>query len=171
MKLQPNKIYVTLGGTATSIGSKTPVTWGYDRVKFLRYEKEFLIVQTPWDSEVVLPSYYKLEETKETQIRSEFPLLGSYESLITIPFADALTLGLCKEIEIPVQTTINDDITNAVITYLFTPQTVAATASHFGVRYQKIRYIIKQLKAKGYGGQSFHISQDVITNKIQIKKV
>lgn len=177
-------IYVTKGGLLTfATGEQFP--WGYDRVKFIKYTEQGILVHTPWGSECALAPDYPLFETKETLIRSEFPLRGVHETRETIPFDKALELKICKELSkkevrkqlhnantsISTNTVQNKQTpskskTGEVATDIFTQdfikyfedyKTLAEAAKHFKISYQKVRYTLKKIKNKGYQTNRFSI--------------
>jgi len=182
VQLDIGKIYVTNGGLVTLSDQKDPVPWGYDRVRLIKITKEHFIVETPWASTVALPLNYSLAPTNETVIRSEFCLENNYISCETIPFAVALKRGICKELTAEEVANLKSPktvsgkssksgITEAVIVYLETPKTIRDTAIHFGVTYQKIRYILKRLVSKGYGFHKYQIKKVKLGNKDAVQLV
>jgi len=170
------KIYVTKGGLLTFItGEQVP--WGYDRVKFIKYTENGLLVHTPWGSECALVADYPLFETKETMVRSEFPLRGVHKTREVIPFDKALELKICKELSkkelrklskeaeiaqssqssVKVGEIAHGDFMQEFIKYFSDYKTFAEAAKHFKTSYQKIRYTLKKIKNKGYQAKRFTV--------------
>ncbi len=182
-KLKVGNVYVSRGGLIKLPGRADPVPWGYDRVKLLEITTDHIVIQTPWKTMCIVPLDYPLVETIETVVRSEFRLENNYISCEIIPFDEAIKRGICKELtenELPSKvmskpknTAQDTELTEAVIDYFATSNTVKDAAGHFGVKYQKIRYILKQIGEKGYGAQRFQIkmSKQGGVNAVQIIKV
>ena len=190
-ELVPSRIYVTHGGQVTvhhTDKETKQLTWGYDRVRFIKLEDDYIIVETPWNTNCSLLKTYLLQSTSETVMRCEFPMRGVHISREIISFDNALEMGLCKEVtasELKVAadpTTITQHRSGAISKNLFTEslieyfseaKTVSSAAERFGVKYQKIRYTIKNLKDKGYGVQRFTvvISKQNGLSTVKLEKV
>jgi len=176
--LKIGHIYVVQGGLVTiQVTESTTQTlgWGYDRVKFAKIENNYIVVDTPWGSKCLLPLDYPLYSTIERHMRSEFPIRGAHKSRKVIPFDEALKLNICKELDNTKIKTLPNNVTSKIIgkrphgqestnvfieeliKYFKTAQTLSSAATHFNVKYQKIRYLIKNIKDRGYNSQRFNV--------------
>ena len=170
--LIPGKVYVSDGGLLQlkPEGSKK-VGWGYERVEFIKIHENYIIVATPWDTECWIQLKYGLSATKETTIRSIFPLRGMHISREVIPFDTALELGLTKEItagelrkerkegdtsgDTKRSTVGRDQFIDNLIVFFSEFKSYAEAAKHFNIVYQKIRYTIEGIKKRGHNLQRF----------------
>jgi len=178
-------IYVTRGGVVT-LPDGVVTGWGYDRVKIIKKFNSLsgdhrVLLQTPWNTELEVSEDYPLEKTTETYVRSEFKLVGRFTKKDTLPFEEAIKKGLCKEEDIlPSSTeeiepedsdkpsttrptkskksaTESKDIYQKVIDYFSKPQKMVDAAKHFGMQYQKIRYIVMNIKQNGFNLNRFEL--------------
>jgi hypothetical protein len=162
--LEPDKVYVTVGGTAVNKHGEI-VGWGYDRVKFLRISDNSIVVQTPWSAECTVPLDYPLSETPEEEVFCEFQLIINFTNKIEIPFNEALSCGICKLYNKETNDAFpyNKFYSN-LVRYFTIPQTIADAARHFNVPYQRIRHTITSI-----GNQGYEIIESEIDGKIAIQ--
>ena len=169
-------IYVTKGGLVT-LPDGVVTGWGYDRVKVLKKYNSItserkILVQTPWGTEIELSDNYPLEKTTEIYTKSEFRLIGRFLKKETLSFDEAIKRGICKEQDIlhvseestteetknnpqppkhkgKKSATENNELYQKFIDYFSKPRKMVDAVKHFGLAYQKVRYIIMNIKQNG----------------------
>ena len=142
--IQVGTVYVTQGGVAIIDDIGNFAGWGYDRVLVTMKNTVKIIVATPWGTTCILDKDYPLYSTRETSPSIEFKLLTTYTSKETIPFDEALSRKICKELIVHATLTPTELIP-ALIDYFREPRTISEAAQEFDKRYQQIKYTIDKI--------------------------